>query len=308
MKLSIVTTMYKSAPYLQEFYERVSATAKKITDDDYEIIFVDDGSPDNSLKIAIPLHEKDKKVRVLELSRNFGHHKAIMTGLAHTRGEFVFLLDCDLEEDPEWLETFWIELHRTNADVVYGFQPQRKGRFFEQLSGKIFYSLFNLVSDVAISPNLITARLMRQSYVSALVRHQDAEVFLAGLWAITGFKQVNLSLNKKSTAASTYTFWRKIQLAFNGVIAFSRTPLILLFYLGILILFFVVLYIFYLLYIFFVHGASIPGYTSIVVSIWFLGGLIISCLGIIGIYLATIFSEVKKRPYTIIRSIYEHKL
>ena len=100
MKLSVVTTMYRSAPYIKEFYEKVLKSAQKITDD-YEIIFVNDGSPDNSLEVAVNIHNNDPKVKVVDLSRNFGHHKAILAGLSNACGEKLFLLDCDLEESPE---------------------------------------------------------------------------------------------------------------------------------------------------------------------------------------------------------------
>lgn len=120
MKLSIVTTLYKSSPYVDEFYERISKEAQKITDN-YEIIFVDDGSPDDSLQKCITLHQQDKKVTVIELSRNFGHHKAIMIGLSHTQGFFVFLIDVGLEEEPELLGRFWQELQNDEGlDLVYG--------------------------------------------------------------------------------------------------------------------------------------------------------------------------------------------
>ena len=112
MKISIVTTMYHSSPYIKEFYERISNEVLKITED-YEIIFVNDGSPDDALDVAVSLNEKDKKVKVIDLSRNFGHHKAIMTGLSHTKGEYVFLIDCDLEEEPELLGLFWGKINKT---------------------------------------------------------------------------------------------------------------------------------------------------------------------------------------------------
>jgi putative glycosyltransferase len=134
MTLSIVTTLYESAPYLAEFHVRVCNTAEKITRD-YEIILVNDGSPDNSLDVARSIHLKDNRVRVIDLSRNFGHHKAMMTGLAHARGDLVFLLDSDLEEERELLRTFYEELQRSGADVVFGVQEKRKGRLFERLSG-----------------------------------------------------------------------------------------------------------------------------------------------------------------------------
>ena len=120
MRLSIVTTLFQSSDYIEEFYKRISSEAKKITNN-YEIIFVDDGSPDDSLQKAVSIHEKDAKVIVLELSRNFGHHKAIMTGLANANGDFVFLIDSDLEEDPEFLGKFWSEIQNNNESYLFHF-------------------------------------------------------------------------------------------------------------------------------------------------------------------------------------------
>jgi len=132
MKLSIVATLYKSGAYVEEFHRRASEAARRITDD-YEIVIVDDGSPDNSLDIACAIARTDPHVRVIELSRNFGHHKAMMTGLDHARGELCFLIDSDLEEDPALLQEFFDKMQASDADVVYGFQDQRKGDFGERL-------------------------------------------------------------------------------------------------------------------------------------------------------------------------------
>ncbi|MGH9204016.1 MAG: glycosyltransferase, partial [Vicinamibacterales bacterium] len=121
VRLSIVTSMYESAPFLKEFHARCTAAARRLTES-YEIIFVNDGSPDDSLRVAIDLHTSDRHVRVIDLSRNFGHHKALMTGLAHARGDLVFLIDCDLEEEPDWLQPFHEALETSGADVIYGVQ------------------------------------------------------------------------------------------------------------------------------------------------------------------------------------------
>src|SRR5262249_7421057 len=183
MELSIVTTLYRSAPFLREFHRRACAAAAKITSD-FEIVLVNDGSPDDSQAVALSLCRDDPRVKVIELSRNFGHHKAMMTGLAHARGRLVFLIDSDLEEDPELLETFHRELLASGVDVVYGVQRQRKGGWYERLSGGLFYRLFNALSSFPIPHNLTTARLMTRPYVRALRRHRDQEMFIAGLWAI----------------------------------------------------------------------------------------------------------------------------
>ena len=304
MYLSIVTTLYYSAPYINEFYQRISIESQKLTDD-YEIIFVNDGSPDDSLGVAVKLHQKDERVRVIDLSRNFGHHKAIMTGLSYARGELIFLLDSDLEEEPELLSLFHEHYQSSDVDVVYGVQKIRKGNMFEKISGEIFYNLFNMISSYPVPRNLITARLMSQRYVRALVDHKDKEIFLAGLWAITGFKQVPLVVKKYSKGESTYNFFRKLSIATNSITSFSNKPLIFVFYLGALISLISAIAVIVLIIRRLFFNVLLSGWPSLIVSVWFLGGLTIFSLGIIGIYVAKIFSETKQRPYTIIRNIYE---
>ena len=305
MDLSIVTTMYHSSTFIMEFYNRICGTAEKITND-YEIIFVNDGSPDNSLEIAVSLYEKASNVRVVDLSRNFGHHKAMMTGLIHAKGKHVFLIDCDLEEAPELLELFYVEYTKTeDVDVVYGVQNTRKGRFVERISGNIFYWMFNLLSSYTVPSNLVTARLMSKRYVDSLVQHKDREVFMAGLWAITGFKQVPLMVTKHDKENSSYDLRRKISILVNSITSFSNKPLLFIFYLGSIILFISSLAALYLIIRKVFFGVLLAGWPSLMVSVWLLGGLTIFCVGVIGIYLSRVFMETKERPYTIIRQIYE---
>jgi len=304
MDLSIVTTMYNSAPYLEEFYNRICAEANKITSD-YEIIFVNDGSPDNSLDVSISIFNRDKRVKVIDLSRNFGHHKAIMTGLAHARGKFTFLIDCDLEEEPELLGQFYAECKSSGADVVYGTQPKRKGKFFEQMSGVFFYWLFNRFSSHPLPRNLLTVRLMSRRYISGLLEHKERETIIAGLWAITGFKQVPFSVKKRDTGNTTYDFRKRVANFVNGITAFSSTPLVYIFYLGCAISFVSGIAAFYLIVRRLFFGVLLAGWPSLIVSVWLLGGLTLFCLGVIGIYLSKVFMETKQRPSTIIKEIYD---
>lgn len=304
MRLSIVTTMYRSAPYLEEFYARVGAVAGQITDD-YEIVFVNDGSPDDALDVALSIYGRDPRVRVIDLSRNFGHHKAMMTGLAHARGELVYLTDCDLEVRPELLDQFYNELYHTKADVVYGVQKRRSGRLIDRLAGEWFYVIFNRLSEVAIPHNLVTERLMSQRYTEALVQHQERELQISGLWAVTGFRQVALEVSKSVKGSTTYNFARKIAHFVDAITSFSNRPLIFIFYLGMLISVVSGLAAVYLVVTALTFGL-LSGWPSLIVSVWLMGGLTIFCLGIIGIYLSKIFTEVKQRPYTIIREQYDH--
>jgi putative glycosyltransferase len=303
MDLSIVTTLYYSAPYLEEFYSRVCAVAQGVATN-FEIILVNDGSPDGSLQTAISLQRKDQRVRVIDLSRNFGHHKAMMTGLTHTCGELVFLVDCDLEEDPELLETFYRQLKATEAEVVFGVQQNRKGGLFERVSGSIFFKLFNLLSTDQIPANLITARLMTRRYVKALVQHRERETLIAGLLALTGFDQVSVPVTKHLKASSTYNLRRKVSQLVNAITSFSSKPLVMIFYLGSAILLLSTTAALILIIRRLLFGTLLLGWPSLIISIWLLGGLTIFCLGVIGIYLSKMFIEVKQRPYTIVREVY----
>ena len=305
MKLSVVATLYNSARYIEEFHKRISAEAAKLAADDYEIILVDDGSPDNSLEVAVTLTKNDQHVKVLELSRNFGHHKAMMTGLAAATGEQVFLIDVDLEEEPEYLTVFAEQLRANGCDVVYGVQEKRKGGWFERWSGKIFYRFFQLLTSMPMPENICTVRLMTMDYVQALLRHQEREVFMAGLWFITGFKQQAKIIIKHNHSPTTYNLRRKLSLVINSITAFSNLPLIGIFYIGLLISSLSAGYALYLIIQRIFWATPLSGWTSTIASIFLMSGMIISFIGVIGIYLSKIFSEVKQRPYTIVRQIHE---
>jgi len=306
MNLSIVTTLYSSAPFLGEFYSQACTAAEKITMD-FEIILVNDGSPDNSLEIALSIYQQDHRVKVIDLSRNFGHHKAMMTGLAHACGELVFLVDSDLEEEPELLERFHEELRLTGADVVFGVQQKRKGKLFERLSGALYFKVFNLLSTHPVPPNHITARLMTRKYVAALMQHKEREFVMSGLWALTGFKQIPITVIKHHKTSSAYGLRRKVSHLVNAITSFSSKPLVLIFYLGCFILLISSIAAIDLIIRKIFFGTLLQGWASLIVSIWMLGGMTIFCLGVIGIYLSKVFIEVKQRPYAIIREIYEHK-
>jgi len=163
------------------------------------------------------------------------------------------------------------------------------------------------MSAPKIPPNLITARLMTRRYVSALLQHQEREMLIAGLWALTGFKQVPVVVRKHNRTASTYNLRRKISYMVNAVTSFSNKPLVFIFYLGCFILTVAGLAALDLIIRRLFFGTLLEGWASVVVSIWLLGGMTIFCLGVIGIYLSKIFIEVKQRPYAIVREIYEHQ-
>ncbi len=305
MKLSIVTTLYRSEDCVDTFYARATQAAAQVTAD-YEIVFVNDGSPDASLDRALQILQRDPRVRVVDLSRNFGHHLALSAGLGVARGERVFMIDSDLEEDPEWIEQFWKEMDRTGADVIYGVQTARTGSFLSVFSARMFYKLFNFMSEVKIAADVCTVRLMSRRYVDALLSLRDKALFLAGTLAWTGFDQRPVPVNKQQRRGlSSYGLLRKLELFVRAVTSFTAYPLKLIFLVGILISIVGAVLGTDLILKKLLHPDSIAmGYASMMASLWFLGGVIITFLGVIGIYLSTVFTELKDRPPYVVRAFH----
>jgi putative glycosyltransferase len=304
MKLSIVATLYRSAPYLAEFYRRTTISAEKFAADDYEIVLVNDGSPDNSLELAVHFMESDPHVVVVDLSRNFGHHKAMRAGLEHASGDYVFLIDSDLEEEPEWLSSFADQMAADDSDVVYGVQKSRKGDFIERWSGHIYYAMLNWLLNIDHPKNITTTRLMTKRYVNALLKYQEREAVISCLWVLAGFRQSPQTVKKHMTSKTTYGLGKKIGHLVNAVTSFSDFPLRLIFYCGVAVLSCSLIYAAFLVVNRLFTTEPVDGWTSIMVSVWLLGGMIMSFIGVIGIYLSKIFSETKQRPYVIVRKIY----
>ncbi|WP_230530749.1 glycosyltransferase family 2 protein [Microvirga roseola] len=303
MKLSIVSTLYRSASTVEEFCARVISTAEKITDD-IEIILVNDGSPDDSLELALNLYRADSRIIVVDLVRNFGHHKAMMTGLAYAQGDLVFLIDCDLEEEPEVLGKFFETLGQENCDVVYGIQERRRGGLVERVTGAVFFTIVEALSDHKLPRNVVTARLMRRDYVRSLVRHRDREFLIAHLWELAGFKQIPLKITKLALSPTTYSLRRRLEMAIKHVTTTSTRLLYYILYTGILVCGLSVVTIAYFIVRYLLSGIGVGGWTSLIVSVWFFGGLTTLILGVLGIYIANILSETKRRPYTTVRRVH----
>jgi putative glycosyltransferase len=304
MKLSIVSTLYKSAPFIAEFHARASRAAAELAGDDYEILFVNDGCPGDSLEVALEVVRSDKHAVVVDLSRNFGHHKAMMAGLGEAKGELVFLIDSDLEEEPEQLLNFSQVMEEEACDVVYGVQSSRKGGWFERWSGALFYSIFDRLTFIKHPRNLVTMRLMTRRYVDALLRFGEQEMVISCLWVITGFKQCAQIVTKSKRSGTSYSLAARFRHAVNAVTSFSAAPLVFIFYSGLAIFCIALTYSLYIAYHRIVSAQPVDGWTSLIVSVWLLGGLIILFLGIIGVYLSKVFMETKRRPLSIIRKVY----
>jgi putative glycosyltransferase len=303
MKLSIVSTLYRSEPYVEEFVRRVSQSAGQLTQD-FEIILVDDGSPDRSLDTAVELRSSFPQVKIVELSRNFGHHKAMMAGLEEAGGDLIFLIDVDLEEPPETLLQFHDEMKSGNWDVVYGVARKRQGGFVRRVGGKIAWDIIETTLPINVPRNQCTARLMVRPYVQALIRHKEQMTAIGGLWVITGFHQQGILIDKGCREETSYGFWRRMDMFVGSISAFSERPLYAVFFLGLSMFILSFLVGIYLIISRIVIGTALEGWISVMLSVWGLGGIVLLCLGMVGVYVSRIFIETKNRPYVIIRRKY----
>ena len=299
MRLSIVTPLYRSAPYLKELVRVGQRTARTLTRD-VEWILVNDGSPDESLRVALELRRKDYRITVIDLSRNFGHHKALRTGLEYAKGDWVFILDSDLEDRPEWLARFWSTIVREKADVAFGVRARRKGSVFEKVTGGLFYGIFNFLTGLRLPLNITTARLMSRRYVDAFLSHRERELYLGVLMHFIGFKQVPVNVETASKSPSTYDLSRKIDLLINSLTGYTDRLFRWMGYLG----------FFLFLAGFACAGLVLAGVTPVIAvgaavpAILMVGGMVIASVGLLGIYLYRVMLEVKGRPAAVVRRVY----
>jgi len=302
-RISVVSTLFHSEDTIAEFVKLTCSNASKITDN-FEIILIDDGSPDDSVKICRSLNAP---IKIVSFNKNHGHHHAMMAAVEHAKGDFIFLIDSDLEESPSLLLEFWQKLKKNpDTDMVYGVQDRRKGRVTERIFGSLFYTTFNLLSDIKIPSNLLTVRLMTRRYVDVLTQFKERALFIGGVWQMAGFMQIPLLVDKKSTSRTTYTLKDKLELVLNSITSFSSKPLVLLFKLSLLINILTLAYIGRTLYYWLAFEESISGYSSLIISVWMFGGLLLSATSVVGLYLSKIFIEVKKRPRYSVKEIFDN--
>lgn len=307
MKLSIVTTLYSSELFLNRFVDGINHAVQDLGIDDYEIVAVNDGSPDDSLKTMLRLKETMPNIVVVDLSRNFGHHYAMLAGMEISRGDFVFTIDCDLEVDPSVLIGFWkYHTNHPEVDRIYGVQEKRKGGPVEKVGGAAFYKVFNSLSETKIPTNILTESLMSRQYVEELVRMGDANLFLAGMFSWLGFKQEPLECKKtQREMKSTYTFGKRLALSFQALTSFSAYPLRVMFTIGsclTVVSFFYGLFLVIRKLIF--QSFVLSGYTSMIVILLFSTGVIVMSLGVLGIYIEKLFNQTKNRQRYIIKHVY----
>jgi putative glycosyltransferase len=304
--ISIVTTIYKSERFIESFYTTIVEAINELGIQKFEFVFVLDGITDNSKEKLTQLKKSDQNIKIIELSRNFGHHYAAFAGLKNASGDLIFLIDCDLETNPKELVSFYKALSKDNdIDVVYGYQLTRKGGWFERYSGKYFWKIFNALSDYPIPENMVTERLMKRRYLDELIKLEDRSLFLGGMMHWVGFNQVGIPINKSQRKGkSTYGLIKKLNLLVEAITSFSDRPMWLIFYFGLIITFSgVLLTIFYILQRLLHPEGVLAGFTTLAVISIMSTGVISLFLGLTGIYISRIFKQSRQRPHYIIKKI-----
>ena len=307
MKLSVVTTLYNTSDYLSDFLSKVSQLHIQFDMNSYELILIDDGSTEVQYSKARSISESYQNVRLIRLSRNFGHHHALLEGLRQATGDLIFLVDSDLEEDPLDFSLLYSEMVQTRADLVYGFQENRRGGIWERISGEFFYFLMNKFMKVDIPENMLTSRLMSRRYLDALLLHTETQINFSGLSSITGFNQTKIPLKKVRLRKTSYSLSRKVSVLIDAITSFSSSPLKLIFGTGVVIFTASAIVTLTLMIDWINNGNPTSGWASLILSIWFLGGLNMLSLGVIGIYISKIFMETKRRPRVIISEVFSSR-
>jgi putative glycosyltransferase len=303
--LSVVATLYGSRAFLPTFLDEAIEAATRAAGADWEILLVNDGSPDDSLAYALERRALEPRIVVVDLSRNFGHHAAMWCGLGHARGERVFLIDCDLEVRPAFLAELDARQRATGADLVFGYQEARKGGLFERTSGALFWRMLNAMSEVRMPESMVTERLLTRRFLDALLRLGDANLFLGGMMCWTGFVQIGVPVAKGlREGRSTYTPLRRLQLMVNAISSFSSRPLSWMFNAGVAITALSFCYVMYLVARKLLFDDALVGFTSLMALIALALGITTTGLGLLGIYLAKVFNQVQSRPVYIVRDLH----
>jgi polyisoprenyl-phosphate glycosyltransferase len=307
-KLSVVVPCYNEAAGLREFVRRLTKACEQCAGDDYELILVNDGSTDATWSEILRLAAQQQGIVGVDLAHNHGHQLALSAGLFVAGGDRILIIDADLQDPPELLSEMMARLD-SGADVAYGQRVSRDGEsWFKKMSAALFYRLLRRLADAPIPADTGDFRLMTRQVVDVLLAMPEQHRFIRGMVAWIGFRQVPVRYQRDARFAGTtkYPFGKMLRFAVDAITGFSAAPLRLSLYFSfgsVLLAFLVGLYAVWHYF----KGDAVPGWTSIAITVLAFGSMQMFCLGIIGEYLGRIYTESKRRPLFVIRSIHQHE-
>jgi len=301
--ISVVSPVYKAELIVDELVRRLTTELKKITDS-YEIILVEDCGPDNAWEKIEENCAKDDHVTGIKLSRNFGQHHAITAGLDHCSGEWVVVMDCDLQDRPEEIINL-LNKAKEGYDIVYARRAQRQDNFFKKRASKLYGRIFFWLSGMKIDKTIANFGIYNRKVIKSIYKLREPMRDFGPMIRWVGFKDTSIDVVHASRfeGKSSYSFAKLTSLALSTILAYSDKPLKLTVKLGTTISFFAFLFAFYNLYEYFTGKIGQPGYTTLILSVWILGGMIIFIIGIVGLYISKIFESVKNRPLYVIEKL-----
>ena len=307
-KVSVIIPCYNEEENIIDFYNTISKVLIK-SNKEYELIFVDDGSRDKTKELLKKLKSKKNIIiKSLILSRNFGKEAAMYAGLKESSGQYVAIIDADLQQDPEYLlEMENILDEKEDYDSVALFQDKRNEARSLKFFKKAFYKIMNSISEVDFISGASDFRMFRRNMVDAIVDISEKNRFSKGIFSWVGFNTYYLpyEAKKRNKGTSKWSFWKLFKYAISGIVSFSTAPLTISTILGVLMSFISMLYLIFVVFQKLLFGIAIPGYPTIIVLILLLGGIQLLSLGIIGEYLARTYIETKNRPIYILKDKYE---
>ena len=306
--LSILTTLYKSDDYIIDFINQTKKVLDHNQISDFEYIIVNDGSPDNSItKIQNNFENKNLNIKIINLSRNFGHHKALIAGMKYCKKDFIFLIDCDLEVNPNCLTNFYrLMSSDSTIDCVFGISNE-KNKFYKQniftvIFSKVFDFIFNFLSDFDSNKNQVHVRLMKKKYLEGILSCDHTNPFLLDLYEYVGFNKKFLEVDYKKREKSSYTFKKKFEFFYNFFLLNSKKILNLYFWFSVSsVLLAFILSLNFLIKYYILDIA--PGYTSTILMIVFFGSLTLLGTSLCALYLLAIYQDLKKLPNSIVSTI-----
>jgi glycosyltransferase involved in cell wall biosynthesis len=302
ISFSIVVPMYNESSGIEAFFSRTLKVMDELGEP-FEIICINDGSRDDTLERLRQIHGRDPRIKVIDLSRNFGKEIALTAGIDFASGEAVIPIDADLQDPPELIPRL-VEKWREGYDVVYATRIERDGEsFFKRWTARMFYRLIRRLTRIGIPGDTGDFRLMSRPVVEALKSLREQHRFMKGLFSWVGFRQVSVPYRREPRFAgkSNWNYWKLWNFALEGITSFSYVPLQIATYFGLLIAFFSFCYGLYLLVRTLLYGNPVPGYPSLMVVILFLGGVQLFTLGVVGEYIGRIYNESKRRPLYFVR-------
>lgn len=303
--ISIIAPCYNEEETIEPFLRRIEEILAQINEP-YEIVFINDGSKDNTLNVLLNAKQNFKNIRIINFSRNFGKEAALTAGLDKARGEAAIPIDVDLQDPPELIKEL-VTKWREGYDVVLAKRADRTSdSFAKRVSADLFYKLNGKISNVDIPNNVGDFRLMSKRVVEALKQLPENQRFMKGLFAWVGFKTtvIEYAREKREAGQSSFNGWKLWNFALDGITSFSTLPLRIWLYIGALVSFLSFLYGSFIILKTLIFGVDLPGYASLAVIMLFLGGIQLIGIGILGEYIGRIYSESKRRPSYIIEGEY----